>query len=154
MLEINGSFSSSKKTKHIKAKFFFIKDRISDGEIKVVDCPTKEMWADIKTKPAQGKLFNELQAKLMNCAVDYTDGDASTTVYAGRVSSKEPRTLAQQAHAAKPAQECVRKDAKSGYAHGAARARLLTRGTGVRARIVTRGRTWDNGRMAMRPAKE
>jgi hypothetical protein len=43
--------SSGKKTKHIKTKFFFIKDRVDDGEIKVIDCPTEEMWADILTKP-------------------------------------------------------------------------------------------------------
>ena len=30
----NGKMSSGKKTKHIKAKFFFIKDRVDDGEIK------------------------------------------------------------------------------------------------------------------------
>jgi hypothetical protein len=35
----NGQFSSGKKTKHIKAKFFFIKDWVDDGEIKVIDCP-------------------------------------------------------------------------------------------------------------------
>ena len=37
----NGKMSSGKKTKHKKAKFFFIKDRVDDGEIKVVDCPPK-----------------------------------------------------------------------------------------------------------------
>jgi hypothetical protein len=47
----NGKMSSGKKTKHIKAKLFFIKDRVDDGEIKVIDCPTKEMWADIMAKP-------------------------------------------------------------------------------------------------------
>ena len=45
----NGKMSSRKKTKHIKAKFFFIKDRVDDGEIKVIDCPTEKMWADIMT---------------------------------------------------------------------------------------------------------
>ncbi len=39
----NGKRLSRKKTKHIKAKFFFIKDRVDNGEIKVIDCPTKEM---------------------------------------------------------------------------------------------------------------
>jgi hypothetical protein len=37
--------SSGKKTKHIKAKFFFIKDMIDSSEIKVIDCPSEEMWA-------------------------------------------------------------------------------------------------------------
>jgi hypothetical protein len=39
----NGQMLSGKRTKHIKAKFFFIKDRVDKGEIKVMDCPTKEM---------------------------------------------------------------------------------------------------------------
>ena len=60
-------------TKHIKAKFFFIKDRVDDGEIKVVDCPTEEMWADIMTKPLQGAAFRVMRAELMNCNVNYED---------------------------------------------------------------------------------
>ena len=52
-----GKMSSGKKTKHIKAKFFFIKDRVDDGEIKVIDCPTEEMWADMISKPLQGTAF-------------------------------------------------------------------------------------------------
>ena len=47
----NGKFSSGKKTKHMKAKFFFIKDRVDDREIKVIDCRAGEMWADILTRP-------------------------------------------------------------------------------------------------------
>ena len=51
LLETNRRFSSLKKTKHIKAKFFFIKDEVDSGEVKVVDCPTNVMWADRLTKP-------------------------------------------------------------------------------------------------------
>ena len=69
----NGKMSSGKKTKHIKAKFFFIKDRVDDGEIKVVDCPTEEMWADIMTKLLQGTAFRLMRAELMNCNVNYED---------------------------------------------------------------------------------
>ena len=43
----------SEKTKCIKAKLLLIKDRVNDGEILVMDCPTEEMWADIMTKPLQ-----------------------------------------------------------------------------------------------------
>ncbi len=46
----NGKMLSGKKTKHIKAKFFFIKDRVDDGEIRVIDCSTEKMWVDIMTK--------------------------------------------------------------------------------------------------------
>ncbi len=35
LLMKNGWFLSRKRTKHIKAKFFFIKDRIDSGEIRV-----------------------------------------------------------------------------------------------------------------------
>jgi hypothetical protein len=69
----NGKMSSGKKTKHIKAKFFFIKDRVDDGEVKVLDCPAKKMWADIMTKPLQGTAFRVMRAEVMNCDVNYED---------------------------------------------------------------------------------
>ncbi len=50
LLVKNGKFSSGKKTKHVKAKFFLIKDWVDNGEIKVIDCPAEEMWADILTR--------------------------------------------------------------------------------------------------------
>ena len=53
----NGKLSSGKKTNYIKVKFFFIKDRVDDGEVKVLDCPMEEMWVDIMTKPLQGMAF-------------------------------------------------------------------------------------------------
>jgi hypothetical protein len=46
----NQQMLSGKKTKHIKAKFFFIKDRVNEGERKVIDCPAEGMWADVMTK--------------------------------------------------------------------------------------------------------
>jgi hypothetical protein len=54
----NGQFSSGKKTQHIRAKFFFMKDRIDSREMRVVHCPIKEMWADMLTKPLQGKVYS------------------------------------------------------------------------------------------------
>jgi hypothetical protein len=42
-LDQEGKFSSGNKTKHVKAKFFFIKDIVDNGEIKVIDCPAEEM---------------------------------------------------------------------------------------------------------------
>jgi hypothetical protein len=56
----NGQFSSGKKTKHIKAKFFFFKDRVDDGEMRVIDCPSVNMWADVLTKPLQGMAFKRM----------------------------------------------------------------------------------------------
>ena len=39
MLETNGKFSSWSKTKHIKAKFFFIKDKVDSEEVKMCGLP-------------------------------------------------------------------------------------------------------------------
>jgi hypothetical protein len=69
----NGKMLSGKRTKHIKVKFFFIKDRMDDGEIKVIDCETKEMWEDIMTKPLQETAFKIMRAELMNCPLEYED---------------------------------------------------------------------------------
>jgi hypothetical protein len=75
----NGKFSSGKKTKHVKAKFFFIKDWVDNGEIKVIDCPAEEMWADILTKPLQGMAFQTMRAQLMNCPINYEDSSNEPT---------------------------------------------------------------------------
>ena len=62
MLETNGKFSSLRKTKHIKAKFFFIKDKVDSEEVKIADCPAGIMWADVLTKPLQGTEFRKMRA--------------------------------------------------------------------------------------------
>ncbi len=41
LLETNEKASSSKRTKHIKVKYFYIKDKIHQGEITVEHCPTE-----------------------------------------------------------------------------------------------------------------
>jgi hypothetical protein len=69
-LEKNGRMSSSKRTKHIKAKYFLIKDYYDAGEIDLQYCPTGQMWADVLTKPLQGQLFRDMQAFLQNCSRD------------------------------------------------------------------------------------
>jgi hypothetical protein len=51
LLEKNGHILSSKQTKHIKARYFLIKDYYDAGEIDVKIFPTNEMWADVLTKP-------------------------------------------------------------------------------------------------------
>ena len=73
LLMKNGRFLSGKKTKHIKAKFYFIKDRVDDGEMQIIKYPTDNMWADVLTKPLQGAVFKKMRAQLMNCSVDYKE---------------------------------------------------------------------------------
>ena len=68
----NGYVSSSKRTKHIKAKYFFVRHYHNAGEIDLQYCPTEQMWADVLTKPLQGAKFRLLRAFLMNCPIDYS----------------------------------------------------------------------------------
>ena len=60
LLMKNGGFSSGKEKKHIKAKFFFIKDRVDDGEMQVINCLSENMWADVLTKPLRGMAFKRM----------------------------------------------------------------------------------------------
>lgn len=57
---------NSDKSKHINIRNFWVTDRVKSGELKFEYMPTSSMLADILTKPLQGALFRELQAKLMN----------------------------------------------------------------------------------------
>ncbi len=59
-LEKNGRISPSKRTKHIKAKYFLIKDYYNAGEVDLRYCSIGCMWADVLTKPLQGQLFRDM----------------------------------------------------------------------------------------------
>lgn len=66
LLEKNDKWSSSKKTKHINIRYFFIKDRIDAGELTVKHCPTEKMVADMHTKALQGAKFFEFRKLILN----------------------------------------------------------------------------------------
>jgi hypothetical protein len=72
LLETNGKQSSSKRTKHIRVCYFFIKDRESNGDITLKHCPTGEMLADHFTNPLQGALFRKFRAEIQGIPVDTT----------------------------------------------------------------------------------
>jgi hypothetical protein len=65
LLQKNGKASSGKRTKHINIRYFFITDRVSQGELSVVWCPTGEMVGDFATKPLQGALFKKFRDIIM-----------------------------------------------------------------------------------------
>ena len=56
-LEKNGRSLASQRSRHIKIRYFFIKDRIKSDNITLQHCPTGIMLADFFTKPLQGALF-------------------------------------------------------------------------------------------------
>ena len=57
---------TSQRTRHINVRYFFIKDRIENKELKLRYCETLKMLADILTKPLQGSLFRELRDAILN----------------------------------------------------------------------------------------
>jgi hypothetical protein len=66
LLAKNGRASSSKRTRHINIRYFFVTDRVASGELVVEHCPAKQMLADFFTKPLQGSLFIEFRDLIMN----------------------------------------------------------------------------------------
>ncbi len=88
LLETNGRASSLKRTKHIKVKYFFVKDKVDQGEITIEHCPTKQMWTDINTKPKQGLVLRVFCGHVMGIPADYKDSD-----YEGKVPLTPPIML-------------------------------------------------------------
>jgi hypothetical protein len=80
LLETNGKASSSRRTKHIKVKYFYIKEKVDNREINVRHCPTDQMWTDINTKPKQGKVYREFHGHVMGIPPDYDDDDYKRSV--------------------------------------------------------------------------
>lgn len=70
LLEKNGKFSSSKRTKHINIRVFFVKDRVDARELSVDHCPTDLMTGDFCTKPLQGSKFYKFRKLIMNLSDD------------------------------------------------------------------------------------
>jgi hypothetical protein len=66
LLEKNGKASSSKRTKHINIRYFFVTNRIANNELSVEWCPTGQMIADYMTKPLQGTLFKQFRDHIMD----------------------------------------------------------------------------------------
>ena len=65
LLEKNGKSSSSKRTKHINNRYFFITDSVAQGNVSLVWCPTGDIIGDFMTKPLQGALLNKFRDKIM-----------------------------------------------------------------------------------------
>ena len=91
LLANNGRGSSSKRTRHINIRYFFVADRVASKEVRIEYCPTGDMIADFFTNPLQGTLFRRLRDYKMN--LPSSDGPASIRPADHRsVLKNEPRT--------------------------------------------------------------
>jgi hypothetical protein len=75
LLEKNGRASSSKRTKHIEIRYYYVADRVAKGDLTIVWCPTDKMIADFLTKPLQGRMFNQFRDVLMGAVPMWFDVD-------------------------------------------------------------------------------
>ena len=57
--------SSTKRTRHINARYFNIKDHLDRMEFELEHCSTDDVWADFMSKPLQGKKFTEHRDRVM-----------------------------------------------------------------------------------------
>jgi len=65
LLEKNGKKSSSKRTRALNIRYFFVTDQVEKGQLSIEYCPTGEMLADYMTKPLTGAPFLKMKKKLM-----------------------------------------------------------------------------------------
>ena len=61
----NGKCSSSLRTRHIAIRFYFVKDRVEQKEVKIEFLGTDSMVADLLTKPLQGAKFVKMRVAMM-----------------------------------------------------------------------------------------
>ena len=65
LLERNGRRSSTKRTKHMDIRYFYVTEQVGRKTIHVTHCPTEEMVGDFFTKPLQGSLFLKMRNYIM-----------------------------------------------------------------------------------------
>ena len=58
--------ASSERSRHIAIRYFWIKERVDEGEIKIEHLATELMPANILTKPLQGEQFKAERFMLTN----------------------------------------------------------------------------------------
>ena len=114
-LEKNGKASISKRTKHINVRYFFVKDKIANGEVVLEHGPTEVMWADINTKPKQGRAWIIFRSMLMGIPKDYDNAKEGIThakAMTARAEAAEKQAQVKTMELAPtmtpdPSQECV-----------------------------------------------
>jgi hypothetical protein len=85
LMEKNGKASSSKRTKHINIRYYFVTDRINKKDLTAKWYPTGNIIGDFITKLNQGALFKTFREQIMGVTPTKTPGP-------GKVKDKIPFT--------------------------------------------------------------
>ena len=80
LLAKNGRMSAGKNSRHIKNRFFLITDKVAQGDLSIQHKGTKDMWADVNTKPVQGLLFRKFRHEMMGVRTIWKSGQGSNGV--------------------------------------------------------------------------
>jgi len=64
-MELNGKYSSGKRTRHFNIKYYYVTDLIERKELTIEFCPTDRMLADYMTKPLVGAKFIKMWTKIL-----------------------------------------------------------------------------------------
>ena len=75
LLGKNGKKSSTKNTKYMNVRYYFLKERVETGKVIINNCPKAEMLRDHFTKPLQGALFRKFRTETMNIRDDLDTGE-------------------------------------------------------------------------------
>ena len=120
LLCAKGRSSLGKRNKAMDVRYFFVKDHVDRGEIRIAHCPTEKMVGDFFTKPLQGKKFVDFRNQVLGLgaskfALKITTGPrraggsggegpnrASTTARVDGKSTLESRISARKAPRKKP----------------------------------------------------
>ena len=65
LLERKGRSSSTKRTKHMHIRYFYVTEQVQNKAICITHCPTEEIVANFFTKPLQGSLFTKMRNYVM-----------------------------------------------------------------------------------------
>jgi hypothetical protein len=66
-LETNSKKSSSKRTRALNIRYFFITDQVMKGNAQIEYCGTDDMVGDFFMKPLQGEKFWRFRDSIMGC---------------------------------------------------------------------------------------
>ena len=93
LLKWNGKRSSKKGTRFINIRYFFITNKIKNGEVDIKYMPTGEMIADYFTKPLQGALFRKMRDQIQG--IDMNNLHVYKRQYDEAITAKKAHLLKQ-----------------------------------------------------------
>jgi hypothetical protein len=90
LLENNGKLSSSKRTRHLEIRFFYVTDNVGKKHMRIEYCPTDDMLGDFYTKPTQGAKFTKFRGRILGKRGHY-ETTGSDPVRKECVEDSDPR---------------------------------------------------------------